>query len=89
MSRAARDSERYEDELTAALSSRWTGPPPKTTMPGIRAMCTTPGTSAAFLGGSDGHIRVWDLERPHESYILGESRPPPGPSHHPPPPPPS
>lgn len=78
INRAAADYTRYEDEVTNVLSSRWTSRAPRTVLPGIRAVCTTPGTSAAFLGGSDVQIRVWDLERPQESYILGESRPPPG-----------
>lgn len=26
------------------------------------------------MGSSDGHIRVWDLDRPHASYLLGETQ---------------
>eukprot|EP00041_Stephanoeca_diplocostata_P038124 m.1478883 g.1478883 ORF g.1478883 m.1478883 type:complete len:1480 (+) comp25166_c0_seq2:165-4604(+) len=73
-----RDVIRYDDAMTASLQKRWTGPPLKHHTPGIRSIHTTPRNSAAFLGGSDGQIRVWDLDNPRSSFILGESKPQPG-----------
>jgi len=75
ISRAAQDVTRHEDIISSTLANRWTAAPLRSSVTGIRAICTHPGNSAAYLGGSDGHIRVWDLEKPYDSYILGETRP--------------
>lgn len=67
------DVVRYEDELTQVLSGRWCGHSLRTHTPGMRVVHTHPRVSAVFMGSSDGHIRIWDLDRPHASYLLGET----------------
>jgi len=75
--RQQQDAQRYEDELTEVLSKRWSGPALRTHTPGMRCLYAEPKISALFMGSSDGHIRIWDLDRPHTSYLLGETTRPP------------
>eukprot|EP00039_Didymoeca_costata_P030765 m.31247 g.31247 ORF g.31247 m.31247 type:complete len:1414 (+) comp8296_c0_seq1:129-4370(+) len=78
-SREVEDALRYQDELTECLSKPWAGTPRDTpeSLP-FSAICTHPSNSAVFLGAADGRIRIWDLDKPRESFILGDSRPVPG-----------
>lgn len=81
----ADDALRYQDELTTCLAGPWEGGSTSggTTASstvvrdqslGFTAVHTHQANSAVYLGSADGRIRVWDLDRPQDSFILGERR---------------
>ena len=71
--REMEDFLRYQDELSALLAAPWlTSTPEKTEPLSFTAAYTHPGVGAVFLGSSDGKIRIWDLDVPFESHILGD-----------------